>query len=355
MTEPRDSSSDRPDRVLEIGGIAAAYCGRLFVRAGADVVRADLPQRWPAWASDEAMNLFLHAGKRRVAASDPPLIARLAAQADVVICEARGAAELGELGFDDWQAPVKVALTPFGMTGPKRDWHGAPSVILAMGGYTNLIGDPDKAPLSLPGHYVEFQTGTLAYAAANACRLAKTGNTIDISMLETVMSLSQFTTVRWHCAGEHRTRHGNDFWFVVPSELFRCADGWVYVNIVPGFWDAFTVFIERPDLLLDPRFENNDLRMANRAPLHEMIAAALIDVPKAELLERARVCRIPLGAVLTFDEVLADAHLAARDYWEQLQTQGDVSVRVPGLPYRLSGESRPRLAPATVLAGDTAW
>ena len=249
------------DRVLELGGYSAAFCGRLFAQSGYEVVRVEPPVPPPAWVSQTAMDLYLHPGKRRVRTDDRGLIAELAARADVVVVEAEGADAVDELGFDNWQTPVKTAITPFGRTGPKRNWRATPHVLLAMGGYTNLMGDPDRAPLSLPGHYVEFQSGGFAFTAANACRIAGEPNTIDIGMLEVVMALSQFTTVMWHCGGVVRSRHGSDFWSVVPTNLFRCADGWLYINIVPSFWDAFTVFLGQPELLVDERFATNEKRM----------------------------------------------------------------------------------------------
>ena len=208
------------DRVLEIGGYAAGFCGRLFAQRGFEVVRVESPAAMPAWVSQQAMNLYLHAGKRRLQTTDPGLIAELAARADVVVAEAADADAVDALGIDDWRTPVKVAITPFGRSGPKRNWQATPHVLLAMGGYTNLMGDQGRAPLSLPGHYVEFQSGGFAFAVANACRLGDERNSIDIGMLEVVMALSQFTTVMWHCSGVVRSRHGSDFWSVVPTNLF---------------------------------------------------------------------------------------------------------------------------------------
>ena len=327
---------------MEIGGYAAGYCGRLFAQSGHDVVRVDAPTALPAWSSQQAMDLYLHPGKRRLCTADNQLLAELAGSADVVIAEAESADAIDELGFDRWRAPVKVAITPFGRTGPKRNWQATAHVLLAMGGYTYLMGDPDKAPLSLPGHYVEFQSGGFAFAAANACRFANEANSVDIGMLEVVMALSQFTTVMWHCGGVVRSRHGSDFWSVVPTNLFRCADGWVYINIVPTFWDAFTVFLERPELALDERFLNNEQRMLNRDALHALIAESLATWRKVDVAARAEECRIPLGVVQSFDDVLADAHLAERGVWQRIEAaQG--AVRSPRRPWHVHGE--PALAP----------
>lgn len=333
------------DRVLEIGGFAAGYCGRLFVHQGADVVRVSSNQQSPSWVSQEAMDLYLHAGKRRINSADRSLIADLAAHADIVICEASQADELLRLGIDDWPTHTKVVITPYGRTGPKRNWRATPNVMLAVGGYTQLIGDPDKEPLTIPGHYVEFQAGALAFTAANASRLAggesmQASIATDISMFETLMSLSQFTTVRWHCCGELRQRHGSDFWYVVPSNLFACTDGWVYINIVPSFWDPLTVFLDKPELLIDDRFITNGLRMLNRAELHEIVSQAVAQWTKDELVARAETCRVPLGVVLNFAEVLDDPHLQARGYWSEFDGQEHGKIKLPGPPYRINGGAK---------------
>jgi len=210
-----------------------------------------------------------------------------------------------------------------------------------MGGYTQLMGDPDRPPLSLPGHYLEFQAGQYAYVAANACRLARESAAIDIGLFETLMSLSQFTTVQWFCKGEIRSRHGNDLWAVCPSNLYRLRDGAAYVNIVPAFWDAFTIFIDRPELLVDERFANNDRRMAHREALHAVIAQAMAEMTRSDVVDRAEALRIPAGVVQTLDEILADPQLAARDCWQTLETRDGITVRSPTLPWRVDAVPYP--------------
>lgn len=331
------------DRVLEIGHFGAGYCGRLFVHAGYDVVRIEPTAAAPGWVSSAASDRYLHAGKRRIATADPVLIERLASRAQIVIAEAETADELVHLGFDRWQAPVKVAITPFGRTGPKCNWQATPHVLLATGGYTQLMGDADRAPLSLPGHYLEFQAGQYAYVAANACWLAGEAAVVDIGMLETLMSLSQFTTMQWHCMGVIRARHGNEFWTVCPTNLYRLQDGWAYVNIVPAFWDAFTLFLDRPELLVDERFLTNDQRMAHRDALNSIVAAVMGQIDKTEANRRAEAVRIPAGVVQTLDEVLDDPHLAAREFWQTIRAPDGTSVRAPALPWRFDGLPHPTL------------
>lgn len=327
------------DRVLELGGFAAAYCGRLFAQAGCDVVHVETAGRPAAWVSDTAMDVYLHAGKRRIRTDNAGLIAELAAGADVVILEAGTADAVEASGFDRWQAPVKAAITPFGRTGPRRNWQASANTLLAMGGYTYIMGDPGRAPLTLPGHYPEFQSGAYAFTAANACRFAGERNVIDIGMLEVVMSLSQFTTVLWHCAGEIRERHGNDYHYVVPINQYRCADGWLYLAVVPDFWDAFATFLDRPELILDERFAGIEGRLANRQALHAVIGEALAARTVEEALARALECRVPIGIVHDFDDVLADPHLATRGFWQTVRTGAATSLRSPRRAWRVNGEA----------------
>lgn len=330
-------SEHRAERVLEIGGHAAGYCGRLFARAGADVVRVEAAAT-PAWVSPQAMELYLHAGKRRITEVDRSTLARLADAADVVIVEAAGASALEALGYDEWPCGAKVSITPFGRTGPRRDWRATPATLLAMGGQTTLSGDADRAPLTIPGHYLEFQAGTLAYLAVNAALLeAQTlecaARDSDVSLLEVSMSLTQFSFIRWQCLGDERTRHGNAYHYLVPMNTYACADGAVYVNVVPAFWDAFTLFIDRPELLVDDRFSTNALRVQHAEELNALTAEVLAPLTRAQIIARAEAARLPVGAVMSIAEVLHDPHLDARGFWETATHPSGASVRVPSVPF----------------------
>lgn len=321
------------DRIVEIGGYAAGYCGRLFAQTGHKVARVETGVQDPAYVSQDAMSAFLHAGKQIVATNSVTLVGQLVEKADIVVVDADCADAIDDWRFDEWQSTVKVAITPFGRTGPQRNRQATPSTLLAMGGFTFLMGDPDREPLTLPGHFVEFQAGAFAFSAAQACRLGSMSNSIDISKLEVVMALSQFTTVMWHCANTVRSRHGNDFWSVVPTNMFRCKDGWVYINIVPGFWDPFVAFLDLPELVLDERFITNTRRMRNRDALHEVTQRVLCSLTRDEAQMRAVECRIPLGSILTFEEVLDDKHLAAREMWSECLLEGEKALKVPRIPW----------------------
>lgn len=336
-------------RVLELGGAAAGYAGRLFAHLGAEVVRLSDPELDADTHDDmfaQAQSLYLHGGKQLRRDIGGPLAVVAAAATgdntpfDIVIVES-SPSNLASRHWHEVPARVRVAITPFGLDGPACDWQATGSVLLAMGGYTALTGDPGRAPLTLPGHYAEYQSGQYAYLTALATWLAvrdgrmAVDRTIDVSMWETVLSLSQFTTVLWTFSGKIRARHGNDWENLAPLSLFPCADGWFVVNIVPNFWKPFTQMLNRPELLLDPRFVTNDSRMAHKQELHQIIHETLGHRTMAELLALGqRYARVPTGTALSLQQILGDEHLRARGAWETVTTRDGHDVYLPAVPFR---------------------
>jgi formyl-CoA transferase len=340
-------------RILEFGdNIAAGYAGRLFALAGHEVIRVDRPARTFDHIADEALDRFLHTDKQRpgIDYTQPAgrqVLNDLANWADVVVTDVLPAV-LDQLDWDSLGAAnptlVRVSITPFGLTGPYRDWSGPGPVLLAMAGLTHIIGDPDREPLSLPLHYAEYQSGQYAYVTAGALLLhrLRSGDggrhVVDVSMLETVMSLSQFTTVMWTCSHEIRGRHGNRWANMHPIGMYRCSDGWFLVNVVPGFWQPFAHMLGRPDLLTDPRFSTNTVRLQHRDELDAIINERLGGFTMAELMELGqRQFRVPTGGAMTFAEILDSEHLAARGFFREVNGADGRIFRMPGSAFRTIG------------------
>ena len=144
-------------RILEISDHegAAAYCGKLFRRWGHEVVRVESPDRA---APDEAAELYLNGGKRRVACDlnapdDLDRLRALSGDFDILVTD-RSVADIERYGLTDLGGAsgprVRLALTPFGLTGPYAHAPATEASLLALGGYSQLIGDPDGAPLMDP-------------------------------------------------------------------------------------------------------------------------------------------------------------------------------------------------------------
>src|SRR5690606_3924151 len=95
---------------------------------------------------------------------------------------------------------VHVTTSSFGTTGQYASWRGGPLADWAAGGYLFITGEPDKPPLIGPLHMCGYVTGFLAAVAAEAglVRAARfgTGTHVDLSAMESMLSMHQSTFER---------------------------------------------------------------------------------------------------------------------------------------------------------------
>jgi crotonobetainyl-CoA:carnitine CoA-transferase CaiB-like acyl-CoA transferase len=316
----------------------------VFARWGARVTRLEptAPRD-----SDQASRLYLHHAKHVEQLDDLGSAAGEdrfrghVERADIVICDL-SVSRIEQLAPILQQAPVCTLITPFGRHGPRRDAPATASTLLALGGYTFLSGDPGRAPLTLPGNYPFYQAGSFAFVAALAEHLRGEMEpvTVDISVLETLATLHQFTDTMWAFDGIVRSRHGNRWENLCPTTLLPCEDGWVALNVLPGFWESFALWVGGPELVADPRFTTNDDRMAHQDELEELIIEFARDKGMEELFRSGQeTWRVPIGYAPTLRGTLSDPHLVERGFWEDVPVAGGRPVLAPGSPFRVVEET----------------
>ena len=59
-------------------------------------------------------------------------------------------------------AVLTCFITPFGLTGPYRDWRATPFTSFAMSGYMHAVGAPEGPPLAMPGQQFYDEAGIWA-------------------------------------------------------------------------------------------------------------------------------------------------------------------------------------------------
>ncbi len=339
-------------RVLELSDReeAAAYCGKLFRRWGWEVLKVESPARR---APRPPLDIYLNGGKQRVRLDarngrDRDTLAALAASADVLVTDysARDVDELGLMSLGGARSPrVKVSVTPFGRSGPYRDYKATAATLLALGGYTWLMGDPGRAPLTMPGNYPYYQAGTFAYLSALAASMSTTPDPVEIevSVLECLTSLHQFTDTMYNSGGLVRSRHGNRWENLEPTTLLPCCDGWYGVNILANFWASFAMMIGRPDLVGEGPLATNQGRMEHQDEVEDIITKALWDLPRKQVFKQGQeVWRVPIGYAASLGDLLDDPHLNERGFWRDVRLPGGAgsrALRTPGSPFIVVGQA----------------
>jgi crotonobetainyl-CoA:carnitine CoA-transferase CaiB-like acyl-CoA transferase len=113
--------------------------------------------------------------------------------------------------------------------------------------------------------------------------------------------------------------------------IYACADGFAGVCALQRQAGAFLAQIGEPDLL-EPRFLDPTLRVANDAELGARIERWFADKTKRELLELGEKHKVPIGAVMTPIDLLENASLAERGFFDVVETRAG-TARIPGRPF----------------------
>lgn len=347
-------------RVVELGeGVSAPFCARLLADFGADVVKVerrggDPTRSWPPLdaAGQSAMFAYLNAGKRSVvlsgdAAADVARLKELLGDADIVVGnlsadeQAAWGCDVGAL-VEGAHRAIRVELSTFGTSGQWRDCKGDALIACATGGISVILGEPGRAPLSLPFEVPALQAGLHAAAAAMTALLDRDrsgGRRIDVAESEVLAyyagGMSRFILGaggKWKRRGFER--HGG----IYPSGFYPCKDGYIFLATqTRAQWAGFLQLMGNPQWAAEnPIFGDGvaiGWKHADEVDVH--FIPWLAQHTRRELTDMARRFGLVLGPINRVDDVLAEPHLEARGFWTRLQT-GSGELRLPGMGYRMS-------------------
>ena len=197
--------------VLELGDmVAVPYCGKLLADLGATVVKLETPGRGDAArhagpfansADPERSALFLYLNtNKRSAELDVTTdegrraLGRLLRGADVFVQDL-STDDLERLGLDAYPHLVVTSVTPFGRSGPRRDWVAHPLNTYHASGQTSFgytsERDDDRAPPKGAGYLGEYDAGLVAAVGTLGAVLGGAGQHVDVSKVEALMSLER--------------------------------------------------------------------------------------------------------------------------------------------------------------------
>ena len=355
-------------RVVEAAeGVAGPFCGRMLAAFGADIIKVEpaphgdrtraLHPRLPGVKKSEASALFLYLnmGKRSVALdyqSDEgvPALTRLVESADILIEDWNAEMRI-DIGLDNALVEnpglIDLSLTPFGTDGPYSGWRTTPLVSLALGGFLYLSGDEDREPLMIPGYQSEYLAGLHGYAGAMIALYRRastaTGGRVEVSEIESLATLHQFTTVMHTYSGLVRSRHGARWenkgsYGRYPITVLPCKDGYVAFAVsTEGQWETLFPMLGRAALLDEPRFETFVERREHADEIDSILIGWMKDKTRAEVFEfAAGTWSEPASPLLDLGEVLEDSQLAHRGLFTEIDHPDAGSLRYPTVPFHMS-------------------
>jgi len=156
-------------------------------------------------------------------------------------------------------------------------------------------------------------------------------------MLETSVSVCGLFAISYLMNGIVPQRSGNSNPSTAPSDVLRTKDSYLLVICSTNAqFHNLCRALGRPEMIEDPRFENNAARLVNRAAMREAIESALITRSTAEwsdILERAGA---PCGAINRMDMVFDDPQILHRGVRVDVPYGDGTTVPVLRSPLRFS-------------------
>lgn len=208
---------------------------------------------------------------------------------------------------------VYCSISGFG-SGSGADMPGYDLLVQALGGLMSITGDADSEPSKVGVALVDVLTGQNALAgillALRARDATGVGQEVQVNLLSSVVAALVNQGTATLATGQSPRRLGNAHPSISPYETFRTAEGTLALAVGTDrqFADLLRV-LEREDLLDEPRFASNELRVASRSDLRTMIEATLVNDTAQRWQEKLLAKGVPAGKVNSVSEALelADA------------------------------------------------
>ena len=349
MTTPLDGL-----KVIELARILAGpWAGQTLADLGAEVIKIEAPQgddtrKWgPPFVErgDDTSAAYFHScnrGKSSVVIDfktpeGQSAIRDLIKDADILI-ENFKVGGLAKYGLDYKTLSelnprlIYCSITGFGQTGPYAHRAGYDYIIQGMSGFMSVTGDPDGMPTRAGVAITDVFTGVYATTAIlSALHMRHTtgkGQHIDMSLLDSAVSIMANQSMNYLSTGVAPSRIGNFHPNLSPYQVFECSDG--HLIIAVGNDAQFARLCEvlnLSDLACDPKYVTNADRLANRDELTRRLTGVTQTMTKQGLLQACENTGVPAGPINSLDEVFDDPQVRHRQL--QLDFDGVSGVRSP--------------------------
>ena len=371
-------------RMLDLADEKGALCGKIFADMGADVIKVEPPRGCPTRRippflddlPDSNRGLYFiayQAGKRSATLNlDSPdgrvLLEDLVRKSDFLL-ESFPVGYLESIGLGYERLSefnpriIHTSITPFGDTGPGRNYKAADIVSWASGGPMFLMGDEGRPPLEMALPQAGLHAGAEAAVASLLAHYPREiegrGQHVTIDMQACVLWTLMNEQAMPILHGDYIKRTGMYYTATGTRRrlVYACKDGYISTVLAggPGVgavsmkalaeWMAVAGFAADwmiakdwrawvPGILMKATAQDNQ----EIADLEERVQRFFNTLTKREIYAEAIKRRILLAPVATTADIADDEQLKARNYFVRLEhdTLGR-TLTLPGAFAKFSG------------------
>lgn len=253
---------------------------------------------------------------------------------------------------------VYVAATGFGKTGPMSHMPALDTSIQSLSGFTSVTGarggqgEINRHTTQLDATTSNVMVQAVLLALYSRKRTGK-GQFIDITMLEASATLQSPRLSEFFAGYQHRPQASSSY-VTAPDRAFRCADRkWIGVSVTAEEeWLQFCQATCTPELLDDPRFRANALRVEHREELEALLEPVFAAKPQAYWILRFGKAGVACGGPISWEELRYHAQSRDNDYLIEVETPVWGTVWMGGPPWRFS-KTPARVFSAPIPGNDT--
>ncbi len=324
-------------RVLDMSRVLAGpWCTQCLADLGAEVLKIEAPgegdetRTWgpPSMGGVSAYFACANRAKQSLivdlkSEAGRDMIRGLAAKADILVENFKGGTmERMGLSYDELTKInprlIYCAISGYGRTGPNSERAGYDFVIQAETGLMSVTGFPDGAPTKVGVAVSDLFSGLYASQAILAAVVGRArtgrGTFIDVALFDCQLAALANVAANVLATGGRPKRYGNAHPNVVPYELFDAADGPIALAIGNDrqFRTLCNRVLDLPELVTDPDFSTNALRVVNRVRLRPLLADRILSAPRSHWLARLKAESLPGGELFSVDEALQSPQAVER-------------------------------------------
>lgn len=346
-------------KVLDLSRyIAGPYCGLLLADMGAEVIKVEKVggedgRSFPPLVKDDSLySAALNRNKRAITLNfrhprAHEVLDRLMKWADIVIENFRpGTMEKMGYGPDRLQEInprlIMVRSSGFGQTGPKSHRPGFDQIGQAMGGIMSMTGTEETPPLMAGVPIVDYTSGLHAAVGALSAlhhrNLTGKGQVVDVSLLESAVSMLVAQIPGYFLNEKLPERRGNCDRYSAPSNAYQAKDGWIFVVAASNdsLWSNLCKLMNRVDLLEAPHFKTTASRLENGTEIDRIVQEWISNYKVDELDAMFDRAGIPSGPIRNIPQILEDDHLRARGQIVEIEHPTAGKIPISGVTIKLS-------------------
>ena len=343
--------------------LAGPYCTLLLAELGARVIKVETPgtgddarHYGPFLKGKSAYFMSVNRGKESIALNlkdkgDRAIFEKLLTTADVIVENFRPGT-MEKLGYG-WEALhakypklIYAAASGFGHSGPDSLRPAYDMVVQGMGGIMSITGTPGGPPVRIGMSIGDIGAGLYTCVGVNSAlyHRAQTGEAmkVDIGMFDCQLALLENAILRYFLSGKAPgplgVRHPN----IAPFEAFDASDG--KIIIAAGNDSLYAKLMEaigRPELVKDPKYLTNELRLQSMEALKGDIEAVLKSKSIAHWIKVLDDAGVPAGPINNVGQAIESPQARARNMVITTEDPIAGTVKLVGNPIKLSGFADP--------------